>query len=120
MKNSNSILIKVISFYDTVTHESATNGDYEQTGCDYKELNFYGYRSLNDSVNEFISLYKNNFWDSGEVEVGQILYACDPDTDYQTGEESYDRICISVDDTSDSNIRDRVIRALNYLIQKRI
>jgi len=116
-------LIKVISFYDVCTPESASSGEYAEYGCDKKEVNFFGYNCLKDAVNYFVDKYKNNYWDCSDVEVGQVLYATDPDVEYSTGAEYYDRLCIYLTE-SDRNERTelehRIIRALNYLIKKRI
>ena len=118
-----STLIKVISFYDVCTSESASKGEFANYGCELREFNFFGYNCLKDAVDCFIDKYKKYYWDCSGVEVGEMLYVADPDIEYSTGVRYYNRLCIYLTE-SDPNERTelerRIIRALNYLIKKRI
>ena len=124
------INITILKWYDTITPASASEGEYSETGCDMSHIYC---DSLSETVEEFVNLFKENCWDCFETlaVTDQVLYAVDPDKDYHTGEEAYDRLCLSVgsdydpDISADDSIKQqnrihRIKRALNYLISKKI
>lgn len=88
------VIIKVSHWYDTVSPESAEHGDYESTGNDWRDWE-YKVDELGDAVRDFLNLYREQYWDS-EVRVNEVLYAADSETDYRTGFEDSDRLCLSV------------------------
>ena len=114
------ISITVCNWFDTVTPESATDGDYESTG---NEMRSFDFNSLRDAAAQFVCSFENGSWENnGDGFVNDVQYGVDPDTDYSTGAEDYDRLIISVD--SKPSIKpDRqkpIERALNYLISKKL
>lgn len=115
---SNKIEISVLSWYDTVSPESALEGDYESTGNEMREIRC---DTLNEAVEYFAEKFKAQYWDCGSTEVNEVAYATDPDLDYHTGQEHYDRLCLSVrsNDSIVGSREKRIIKALNYLIMKK-
>lgn len=89
------VTVKVNHWYNTVSPESAEHGEYESTGNDCRDWE-YSVEELGDAVRDFLSLYREQFWDCRHVEVNEVLYAADPVTDYHTGYEDRDCLCLSV------------------------
>ena len=115
-----AIKIIIAHWYDTVSNESASEGDYESTGNDYRS---YDYDNLNEAATDYVARLKKQYWDNiNDGYVNEVAYATDPDTDYNTGNEDYDRLTIDVQ--SNESIRTerekRIIRALDYLIAKKL
>ena len=89
------VTVRISQWYDTVSPESAEHGDYESTGNDWRDWE-YSILELADAVRDFVRLYREQSWDSHHVEVNNILYASDLVTDYRTGCEDRDCLCLSV------------------------
>jgi hypothetical protein len=91
--------IRVVTWQDSVTPESAEAGDFAECGIGEQEYTWDRHGILG-AVQVFMDKYRNNFWDSGsDYQVGDVLYACDPETDYQDGTEYYDRLTIDCDES---------------------
>lgn len=113
------IIITVAKWFDTVTPESAENGDYASTGNDFRSNS---YNNLREAATDYVSEFNNQYWDINDTHVNEVAYATDPDIDYSTGAEERD--CLTINVNSDDSIRSdrekRIVRALNYLISKKL
>ena len=128
MTNNNpQITIKVCTWLDRVTPESATDGDYSETGADWCENE---YQSLTEAADSFVSAL-NEFCRENDPIVGQVVYDADGyDSDLSIGEKSFHCATIDVDCDYPENEFDhrpetkqrilRIERALQYLIDKRL
>jgi hypothetical protein len=77
-------LFSVNKTYDIVTHESASRGDYEETGFEWQDKKM-SFNDIQDEIKNHLGYYENLQPNSSH---GQSLYGVDPDTDYKTGEET--------------------------------
>jgi phosphoenolpyruvate carboxylase len=116
MKN---ILIEVSQWYDVVSPESASEGDYESTGNEFESENFRA-DEIEEAVEAYMSLFHSNMWDgTGRDEyVDVVQYSADPSIDYKTGHQYQDRIVISV--VYDSVTAPPEVRALIAELNDRI
>jgi hypothetical protein len=119
-KNESAITITVATWTDSVSPESADNGDYESTGDNWRD---YQFNNLIDAADVMVSSLKElGYHDSVSSYVNEVIYAIDGEQDYETGAIYYDRCVLSV--ISNSAIRTdrekRIIRALDYLINKKL
>jgi hypothetical protein len=115
-----NVIITIATWYDTITPESATEGDYESTGNEYRSID---YDNLRDAADDYVAKLQQQYWDNhGFQHVNEVNHATDPDTDYRTGAQDYDRLVINV--RSNGSIRTdrekRIVKALNYLIEKKL
>lgn len=99
MKNTKATKITVSTWFDTITDESATNGDYESTGNDYIDNEF---TDLNEAVEHALSTL-NCLENDDELEqwlkspTGTIvLYSAGPVQCYKTGDEDMFSASITV------------------------
>ena len=113
------ITITIATWYDTVTPESATEGDYESTG---NECRSNAYDNLQEAVTDYVSKFRSQYWEIGIDYVNEVACATDPDTDHRTGAEHYDRLLVDVqsNETIRTKREKRIIKALNYLIDKKL
>jgi hypothetical protein len=84
--------LRICTWYDTVSPESAENGDYESTG---RALRNSYCDNIKEAAEEIICWLSNHSIDSGsKIERGEVAYSVDADIDYNSGFKSYDRLCI--------------------------
>jgi hypothetical protein len=115
-----NVTITIATWYDTVTPESATNGDYESTGNEYRS-NYYD--SLREAATDYVTKLRHQYWENhGFDYVNEVAYAADPDINYHTGSEDYDRLTIYVqsNESIQTDRAKRIVKALNYLIAKKL
>lgn len=112
-----TVAIIISKWYDEVSPESASQGEYHSTGNDYTSRTFNA-SAIDDAVETFVSLLNGNHWESNDRYVNEAFCAVDPDTDYETGHEYYDRISISV--VSDDTIKSPEVKALISMLNDRI
>ena len=105
--------IVVSQWYDTVSDESASNGDYKSTGNDIRSFVF-DLDEIDLACHQFESILKNMSYDD-ELRVGEVVYGVDPDTDYTTGDQHYDRLIIDVIDND--TVRNKTYKRLRAEIQ---
>jgi hypothetical protein len=109
--------IVVSTWYDTVTHESAENGDFDETGCEMRDTE-YSLDEVSEAVDHFVSEYRNNSWENSP-EVNEVLYASDWSQDFTDGSESRD--CLSIYVHTEGLTRDRkLIQLINEMIENRL
>lgn len=92
-------MIKVIKWYDTVTTESAENGDYESCGNDER---CYEYDNIDEAATHYVELLKDlGYYESLTLDVNanenyasDIVYACDAEVDLDDGSEYYHRVAV--------------------------
>lgn len=116
MKN---VLIEVSRWYDVVSPESASEGDYESTGNEFESENFRA-DEIEEAVEAYMSLFHSNMWDSTGYDeyVNVVQYSADPSVDYKTGHQYQDRIVISV--VYDSTFQSPEVKALIAELNARI
>ncbi len=95
-------LFLVAKTFDVITEESASEGDFAETGYVYEETRMT-LKEVLDEVNSLGSFETNGCGDS------LSLYGVDPDIDYYDGSET--RECLHIDAS------ERVIRRLSRLIK---
>jgi hypothetical protein len=92
-----SYSITVSKWYDTITPESRDSGDYESTGNGCRA---WTYDTLVDAARAYAEqLQSIGYYDRPGLDsngnfnyCGEVIYALDPDVDYSTGSEDYDRV----------------------------
>lgn len=97
--------IVITTWYDTVSPESAENGEYASCGTDERS-NSYRPDELEDAISDFKKLLESNSWEC-QPRVNEVLYASDAEVDYSTGDEHRDCLIISV--VTDDSIADKVL-----------
>ncbi len=107
------VKIRISTWNDIVSDESASNGDYESMGEDQAD---YYPETLRESIDWFNRELQEISAECPPV-VNDVVYDTDPIIDYSNGDETYHRLIISVDG-SDKKRVERVVRALQYLIKK--
>jgi hypothetical protein len=97
-------MFTVSKTFQVVTQESASRGDFSEDGFEFEDSSM----SLRDLLDEVNSLgYFEVNGDSSRLD----LYGVDPDTDYQTGDET--TFCLHIDGPS------RAVARLKRLINKK-
>jgi hypothetical protein len=89
--------IQIITWYDTVSPESAEQGEYESTGNDERVYRFDPVE-LAEAVAEFRSMVEQGAWETTDIRVNEVLYSADPSLDYRTGHEDSDCLVLHIDD----------------------
>ena len=118
-QKTNKITIQVCKWHDRITNESAEQGDYEETGCDWLD---YRFDNMRDAVDQYVSDYNDHCWDSHDGYVNEVMYDVDGDQDLHDGSWTHERLVINVDsdDTIKTERQRRIEAALEYMIGKRI
>lgn len=113
----NKYKFNIIKWYDTITPESAENGDYDSCG---NEERSWGTDSIveaaqwhADKLSE-IGFYEINDYCGVSDYASSVAYACDGDVDYSTGSQDYDRIALQAELTA------RQRQAYNILVERAI
>jgi hypothetical protein len=121
--NDSKISILVCNWFDTISPESAASGDYASIDNEFK-AQIYSINELAAAVQDFITIYRNEFWDcsAGGYKVNDVLYAADPEIDYNTGFE--DRNCLSLcvrhDEALAPDLYHETINELQTLLDKKL
>ena len=105
MNDNKKIIIRVSYWYDTVSPESAEAGDYASTGNDFRSFEFLSIRDAIKEINKLIKDYLGHY--EGNLGDGDTLSACDPETDYCTGNEDCWKLDVSIDG-ADATVRHRI------------
>jgi len=90
--------IQIVTWYDTVSPESAQHGEYESTGNGERVYRFEA-AELEEAVAEFKSLVEQNLWDTSDIQVNEVLYSADPSMNYRTGHEDTDCLVLNIEDS---------------------
>ena len=85
--------VTILTWYDTVSEESASNGAYDSTGNDMHRC-FCS--NLVEAAIEIASWTLNNAYDYGDI-LDDTLTSIDADTDLDSGDSDYNSICILAD-----------------------
>lgn len=110
MKKIETPVIRVNTWYDTVSQESAENGDYESTGNEWRTYEFpVSPEGITGAAELFISCAKDLYCDLYYLNdhCGDVLNG-EPEQDYYTGFE--DTRCASIDVYSDGLLSFKDIR----------
>jgi hypothetical protein len=110
MKRIETPVIRVNTWYDTVSNESAENGDYESTGNDWRTYEFpVTPEGITEAAELFIDCAKDLYGELSYLadHCGDVLNG-EPEQDYHTGFE--DTCCASIDVYSDALISFNEIR----------
>ncbi len=103
--------VSVATWYDVVSHESAESGECKATGQDWRQLRCH---DLVEAAAEIAEFLKNNAIDSCDCYT-DVLYGVDADTDYSSGDESYNRCALIVEGTA---LDAAQIKAFNVLVRR--
>jgi hypothetical protein len=110
MKRIETPVIRVSTWYDTVSSESAENGDYESTGNDWRTYEFpVTAEGITEAAELFISYAKDLYCGVPYLadHCSDVIYG-ESEQDYHTGFE--DTRCTSIDVYSDALISFNEIR----------
>lgn len=97
-------LFQVSKTYDIVTIESASRGDYAESGFVYESTSM----TLRELVQELNSIGGLENFQANDI--SQSLYSIDPDIDYSTGDERNEAIHIKANP--------RVMKRFNRIFPK--
>lgn len=107
------MFVSLVTFVDSVSHESSLEGDFESTGNDFREYT-YERDEIDGLVQDFVYRYNQHAWENSITDFelyGDLLYDADGEQDLKTGIIDFQRLgLIFGDDVSPDE--KRMIRTL--------
>lgn len=91
------ITYKLITWYDTVTEESAKDGEYSEVGQGER---VYETHDRNELISWLNSELKSLGDYEGTIDQYDTLTAIDPEINYKTGERYYSNVAINIEGCS--------------------